>query len=91
MAGRLADEIPPKVDRKQQGIEQERAQPSWYSYSWRDDRKLDAQAAVLRSVRAWCGEDKADRYDELVALRAEVIRAVKALHDRGQGVIALHH
>ncbi|MFM9580694.1 PE-PGRS family protein [Streptomyces caniscabiei] len=95
VAGRLADEILPEVDRKQQGIEQERAQSSWYSYSRRDDRKLDAEAAVLRTVRAWCGEDKADRYDELVALRAEVIRlgelvekAVKALHDRGHGVIA---
>ncbi|MGW6309510.1 PE-PGRS family protein [Streptomyces niveus] len=95
VAGRLADEILPEVDRKQQAIEQERAESSWYSYSRRDDRKLDAEAAVLRSVRAWCGEDKADRYDELVALRAEVIRlgelvenAVKALRDRGHGVIA---
>ncbi|MGW0711582.1 PE-PGRS family protein [Streptomyces sp. NPDC002643] len=95
VAGRLADEILPEVDRKQQGIEQERAQSSWYSYSRRDDRKLDAEAAVLRTVRAWCGEDKADRYDELVALRAEVIRlgelvekAAKALRDRGHGVIA---
>ncbi|MEV7864659.1 PE-PGRS family protein [Streptomyces sp. NPDC088124] len=95
VAGRLADEILPEVDRKQQDIEQERAQPSWYSYSRRDERKLDADAAVLRTIRAWCGQDKADRYDELVALRAEVIRlgelvekAVKALRDRGHGVIA---
>ncbi|MFJ5305603.1 PE-PGRS family protein [Streptomyces sp. NPDC088350] len=95
VAGRLADEILPEVDRKQRDIEQERAQPSWYSYSRRDERKLDAEAAVLRTVRAWCGQDKADRYDELVALRAEVIRlgelvekAVKALRDRGHGVIA---
>ncbi|MFJ6613348.1 PE-PGRS family protein [Streptomyces sp. NPDC091289] len=95
VAGRLADEILPEVDRKQRGIEQERAQSSWYSYSRRDDRKLDAESAVLRTVRAWCGEDKADRYDELVALRAEVIRlgelvekAAKALRDRGHGVIA---
>ncbi|MFE3138941.1 PE-PGRS family protein [Streptomyces scopuliridis] len=95
VAGRLAEEILPEVDRKQQDIDQERAQPSWYSYSRRDDRKLDAEAAVLRTVRAWCGQDKADRYDELVALRAEVIRlgelvekAVKALRDRGHGVIA---
>lgn len=95
VAGRLADEILPEVDRKQQGIEQERAQSSWYSYSRRDDRKLDAESAVVRTVRVWCGEDKADRYDELVALRAEVIRlgelvekAAKALRDRGHGVIA---
>ncbi|MER5304984.1 PE-PGRS family protein [Streptomyces lasiicapitis] len=95
VAGRLADEILPEVDRKQQDIEQERTQSSWYSYGRRDDRKLDAEAAVLRTVRAWCGQDKADRYDELVALRAEVIRlgelvekAVKALRDRGHGVIA---
>jgi hypothetical protein len=46
-------------------------------------------------VREWCGEERADRYDELVALRAEVIRlgglverAVQALRDRGHGVIA---
>ncbi|WP_435272052.1 PE-PGRS family protein [Streptomyces parvulus] len=95
VAALLADEILPEVDRKQQSIDQERAQPSWYSYSRRDERKLDAEAAVLRTVRAWCGQDKADRYDELVALRAEVIRlgelvekAVKALRDRGHGVIA---
>ncbi|MFE0794360.1 PE-PGRS family protein [Streptomyces mutabilis] len=95
VAGRLADEILPEVDRKQQAIDQERTQPAWYSHSRRDDRKLDAEAAVLRTVRAWCGQDKADRYDELVALRAEVIRlgelvekAVKALRDRGHGVIA---
>jgi len=95
VAGRLADEILPEVDRKQQDIEQERAQPSWYSYRHRDEPKLDAETAVLRTVRAWCGEDKADRYDELVALRAEVVRlgqlvekAVKALRDRGHGVIA---
>lgn len=95
VAGRLADKILPEVDRKQQDIVQERAQSSWYRYGRRDDRKLDAEAAVLRNVRQWCGEDKAERYDELVALRAEVIRlgeliekAVKALRDRGHGVIA---
>ncbi|WKK26992.1 PE-PGRS family protein [Streptomyces olivoreticuli] len=95
LAGRLADEILPELDRKQQAIAQERAQSSWYSYSRRDDRKLDAEAAVLRTVREWCGQDKAEHYDELVALRAEVIRlgelvekAVKALRDRGHGVIA---
>ena len=95
VAVRLADEILPEVDRKQQAIEQERAQSSWYSYRRRDDRKLDAEAAALRTVRAWCGEDKVERYDELVALRAEVIRlgelvekAAKALRDRGHGVIA---
>ncbi len=95
VAGCLADDILPEVDRKQQGIEQERAQHSRYSWERRDDRKLDAEASVLRTVRTWCGEDKSDRYDELVALRAEVIRlgqlvekAVKALRDRGHGVIA---
>lgn len=95
VADRLSDEILPEVDRKQRDIEQERAQPSWYSYSRRDERKLDAEAAVLRTVRSWCGQGKADRYDELVALRAEVIRlgelvekAAKALRDRGHGVIA---
>lgn len=95
VAGRLADEILPEVDRKQQHIEEERTQSSWYAYRRRDDRKLDAEAAVLRTVRVWCGVDKAERYDELVALRTEVMRlgqlvekAVKALRDRGHGVIA---
>ncbi|MEW1550210.1 PE-PGRS family protein [Streptomyces tsukubensis] len=95
VAGGLADDILPEVDSKQQAIDEERTQTSWYSYSRRDDRKLDAEAAVLRTVREWCGQDKAERYDELVALRAEVIRlgqlverAAKALRDRGHGVIA---
>ncbi len=95
VAGRLADDILPEVDRRQQAIDQERTQSSWYSYSRRDDRKLDAEAAVLRTVREWCGQDKAERYDELVALRDEVVRlgklverSVKALRDRGHGVIA---
>ncbi|WP_130337635.1 PE-PGRS family protein [Streptomyces sp. BK022] len=95
VAGRLADDILPEVDRKQQAVEQERTQSSWYSYRRRDDRKLDAEAAVLRTVREWCGQDKAERYDELIALRDEVVRlgklverSVKALRDRGHGVIA---
>ncbi|MGW0702098.1 PE-PGRS family protein [Streptomyces sp. NPDC002867] len=95
VAGRLAEDILPEVDRRQQAIGQERTQSSWYSYSRRDDRKLDAEAAVLRTVREWCGQDKAERYDELVALREEVVRlgklvekSVKALRDRGHGVIA---
>ncbi|MFC3999923.1 hypothetical protein ACFOVU_28690 [Nocardiopsis sediminis] len=95
VAGNLADEILPEVDRKQRNNEQERARPSWYTYDRRDDRRLDAEAAVFRTVRAWCGGDRVDRYDELVALRAEVIRlgelvekAVTALRDRGHGLIA---
>ncbi|MFE8939573.1 PE-PGRS family protein [Streptomyces sp. NPDC007872] len=95
VAGRLAEDILPEVDRRQQAIDQERTQSSWYPYSRRDDRKLDAEAAILRTVRDWCGQDKAERYDELVALREEVVRlgklvekSVKALRDRGHGVIA---
>lgn len=95
MAQRLAEEVLPEVDRRQQAVDEERARPSWHSYHRRDDRKLDAEAGALRTVREWCGEEKAERYDELVALRAEVLRlgelveqAVKALRDRGHGVIA---
>ncbi|MFJ7205251.1 PE-PGRS family protein [Streptomyces sp. NPDC098789] len=96
MAQSLAEEVLPEVDRRQQAIDEERARPSWHSYGRRrDDRKLDAEADALRTVREWCGEEKAERYDELVALRAEVLRlgelveqAVKALRDRGHGVIA---
>lgn len=95
VAPQLAEKILPEVDRKQQALHDERAQPAYYSYRRRDDRKLDAEAVVLRTVREWCGEEKTERYDELVALRAEVIRlgqlvekAVKTLRDRGHGVIA---
>ncbi|GLV87098.1 hypothetical protein Slala03_67870 [Streptomyces lavendulae subsp. lavendulae] len=95
VAQRLAEEVLPEVDRRQQAVDEERARPSWHSYHRRDDRKLDAEAGALRTVREWCGEEKAERYDELVALRAEVLRlgelveqAVKALRDRGHGVIA---
>lgn len=95
VAQRLAEEVLPEVERRQQAVDEERARPSWQSYHRRDDRKLDAEVATLRTVREWCGEEKAERYDELVALRAEVLRlgelveqAVKALRDRGHGVIA---
>lgn len=94
-AEKFADAILPKTDKRQQTLEEERARPSWHSWQRRDDRKLDAEQAVLRTVREWCGEEWADRYDELVALRAEVLRlgelverAVGALRDRGHGVIA---
>lgn len=94
VAQRRSDEILPEVDRKQQAIDEERTQPVWGSWR-RDDRKLDVDAAVLRTVREWCGEEKAERYDELVALRAEVTRlgevverALKELRHRGHGVIA---
>ncbi|MFJ8298764.1 PE-PGRS family protein [Streptomyces sp. NPDC094447] len=94
VAKRLADEILPQVDLEQQALDRLRTQPSWSSYR-QDDRKMEADADVLRTVREWCGQDKAERYDELVALREEVIRlgklvekSVKALRDRGHGVIA---
>ncbi|MER7463974.1 PE-PGRS family protein [Streptomyces sp. NPDC097981] len=95
VAQRLAEEILPEVDRRQQAMEEERDRSSWYGYQHRDDRKLDAEKEALRTVREWCGQEKAERHDELVALRAEVLRlgelverAVKALRDRGHGVIA---
>jgi hypothetical protein len=57
-------------------------------------RTLEAEEAALRAVREWCGQERADRYDELIALRVEVLRlgevvewSVKALRDRGHGVI----
>ncbi|WP_326807176.1 PE-PGRS family protein [Streptomyces sp. NBC_01775] len=97
VAKHRADEILPEVDRKQQSIDEERTQPVWGSWR-RDDRKLDADAAVLRTVREWCGEEKAERYDELVALREEVTRlgkvverALEELRRRGHGVTRLHH
>ncbi|KAB8170807.1 PE-PGRS family protein [Streptomyces sp. 3MP-14] len=94
-AEKFADRILPETDNRQQTLEEERARPSWHSWQRRDDRKLDAEQTVLRTVREWCGEERADRYDELVALRAEVLRlgelverAVRTLRDRGHGVIA---
>ncbi|MFE9801389.1 PE-PGRS family protein [Streptomyces goshikiensis] len=95
VAQRLAEEILPEVDRRQRAMEEERDRSSWYGYQRRDDRKLDAEKEALRTVREWCGQEKAERHDELVALRSEVLRlgelverAVKALRDRGHGVIA---
>ncbi|WP_435127773.1 PE-PGRS family protein [Actinacidiphila sp. bgisy144] len=95
VAERLADEILPETDRREQALADERSQSQWSSWGRRDDRKLDAEQAVLRMVRQWCGEERAERYDELVALRAEVIRlgglverAVRELRNRGHGVIA---
>ncbi|MFD8980062.1 PE-PGRS family protein [Streptomyces sp. NPDC059564] len=95
VAQRLAEEILPEVDRRQRAMEEERERSSWYGYQRRDDRRLEAEKEALRTVREWCGQEKADRHDELVALRSEVLRlgelverAVKALRDRGHGVIA---
>ncbi|THA83151.1 PE-PGRS family protein [Streptomyces sp. A0592] len=94
-AQRLADEILPEVDQRQRAMEEERDRSSWYGYQRRDDRKLDAEKEALRTVREWCGQEQAERHDELVALRSEVLRlgelverAVKTLRDRGHGVIA---
>ncbi|MED7950727.1 PE-PGRS family protein [Streptomyces sp. BE303] len=91
----LAEEILPEVERRQEVLDQERAQPSWQSWNRRDDRKLQADDDMLRTVREWCGQERVERFDELLALRAEVERlgtvverAVKALRDRGHGVIA---
>ncbi|MFE2855280.1 PE-PGRS family protein [Streptomyces lavendulae] len=94
-AQQLADEILPEVDQRQQAMEEERDRSPWYGYQRRDDRKLDAEKEALRTVREWCGQEQAERHDELVALKSEVLRlgelverAVKALRDRGHGVIA---
>ncbi|MER5642766.1 PE-PGRS family protein [Kitasatospora sp. NPDC002227] len=91
----LAEEILPEVEHRQEALDQERAQPSWQSWNRRDDRKLQADDDTLRTVREWCGQERVERFDELLALRAEVERlgtvverAVKALRDRGHGVIA---
>ncbi|MFG3224276.1 PE-PGRS family protein [Kitasatospora sp. NPDC048194] len=92
----LAEEILPEVERRQEALDQERAQPSWQSWNRRrDERKLQAEEELLRTVREWCGQERVERFDELLALRAEVERlgtiverALKALRDRGHGVIA---
>ncbi|WP_030056627.1 MULTISPECIES: hypothetical protein [Streptomyces] len=91
----LAEDILPEVERRQEVLDRERAQPSWQSWNRRDDRKLQAEADVLGTVREWCGHEQVERFDELLALRAEVERlgtiverALKALRDRGHGVIA---
>ncbi|MFJ5121621.1 MULTISPECIES: PE-PGRS family protein [unclassified Kitasatospora] len=91
----LAEDLLPEVERRQEVLDRDRAQPSWQSWNRRDDRKLQAEDDMLRTVREWCGQDRVDRFDELLALRAEVERlgtiverALKALRDRGHGVIA---
>jgi len=91
----LAEEILPEVERRQDALDQERAQTAWRSWERRDEQKFQAEEATLRTVREWCGQERVERFDELLALRAEVERlgtvierAVKALRDRGHGVIA---
>ncbi|MEU9127487.1 PE-PGRS family protein [Kitasatospora sp. NPDC048540] len=96
VAEMLAEEILPEVDRRQESVDRERAVPSWHSWERRrDEGKLKAEDDALRTIREWCGQERVDRYDELLALREEVERlntlierAVKALRERGHGVIA---
>ncbi|WP_042383849.1 hypothetical protein [Streptacidiphilus melanogenes] len=90
-----AEEILLEVERRQEALDGERAQPSWQSWNRRDDRKLQAEDDMLRTVREWCSQERVERFDELLALRAEVERlgtiverSLKALRDRGHGVIA---
>ncbi len=88
----FAEAVLAEVDERFERLDQERREASWHR---RDDSAIRFDETVLRTARAWCGQEQADRYDELVALREEVVRlgelverALKALRDRGHGVIA---
>ncbi len=94
VAEKLADEVLQELARRHETL----AQDQYHQYSWNrrfNDKERRAEESLLRALGEWCGQEKAERYDELVALRAEVIRlgelverATKALRDRGHGVIA---
>lgn len=94
-AEKLVDEVLEEAARRHEAL----AQDQRHRYSWDrrhfDDKARRAEESLLRTLGEWCGQEKAERYDELVALRAEVIRlgelverATKALRERGHGVIA---
>lgn len=91
-----ADLVLAEVDRRRRAVEEERSQPVWSSWSRRrSDEKLGSDEAALRIAAQWCGGESVERYDELVALRAEVVRlgelverSVGALRERGHHVIA---
>ena len=73
----------------------------WHrTYSWeereaRPEEALKAREPLYALVRTWCGAEAVDRFDELVALRAEVIRlgklverSVQALRKQGAATTA---
>lgn len=94
VAHKLADGVLEEVARRHEAL----AEDQHHQYSWNrrfNDKERRAEESLLRTLGEWCGQEEAERYDELVALRAEVIRlgelverATKALRDRGHGVIA---
>jgi hypothetical protein len=90
-AARLLEE----VQREREQLEAEVSR-GWYRPPSRDrqqigpEEELREREPVHAVVREWCGAAAVDRFDELVALRAEVVRlgslverAVQALRKRG--------
>lgn len=94
LADKLADVVLEEMSRRHEALAQDQNQ----KFSWNrrlSDKERRAEEALLKTLGEWCGQDKAERYDELVALRAEVIRlgelvekATKELRQRGHHVIA---
>lgn len=67
----------------------------WYTPPDRAAAWARRMEPLYDQIRRWCGQEQVDRYDELVALRAEVLRvgqvaerAISALEAAGQGKLA---
>lgn len=93
VAETIADDVLHEVTRRHEALAEDQRRPSWHRHM--DDKQRHFEESALRLLGEWCGQEKVHRYDELVALRAEVVRlgelverAAKALRDRGHHVIA---
>jgi hypothetical protein len=96
----FAEELAGEMHREEDRLRSEVTRGWYRSHSWkagepRGGQALKAREPVFALVRSWCGAGAVDRFDELVALRAEVVRlgqlverAVDALRKRGAAVTA---
>ncbi|HYT94349.1 MAG TPA: hypothetical protein VEL76_36880 [Gemmataceae bacterium] len=84
LARKYADTLLPKIEADEQEAQKENrwgyVSSSGTFISPEICAKADAEYALVRElVRQWCGADAKDRYDELAALRAEVVRLGKLI------------
>jgi hypothetical protein len=94
VAEHQADDVLAEVVRRRDDAKDDRSQQA----PWERDRgqkKVDRWEVLARLLHEWCGEEVIERYDELEALRAEVVRlgdiaekAVAALRQQGRHATA---
>lgn len=94
VAEHQADDVLAEVVRRRDDAKDNHSRQS----PWERDRgqkKGDRWEALARLLHEWCGEEVAERYDELEALRAEVVRlgdiaekAAPALRQQGRHATA---